>query len=73
MKNTKTLEMLADYEFFAYSITSLMLHAWEAYDEGNTHQSWSALLAWCEAKDEREKAWNKVRPYYVDAVQLKEG
>ena len=73
MTDAKKLALLADYQFLSYSVTAIMLHAQQCEEEGETVLAWSALFAWCEAKDEREKARIKVRPHYVDAVQLKEG
>lgn len=73
MTDTKKLRLLADYQFLAYSVTAIMLHAQEAYEDGDMVQSWGALFAWCEVKDNREKAWVKVRKDYVEALNLKEG
>lgn len=73
MKDTKKLRLLADYQFLSYSVTAIMLHAQQCYEEGETVLAWSALLAWCEAKDERGTAWKNLRPHYVDAMELKEG
>ena len=73
MTDTKKLELLADYQFFAYSVTSLMLNAYEYHEEGETQHSWSCLFAWRECIDMREKAWEKVSPHHVDAIYLKEG
>lgn len=73
MTDTKKLELLADYQFLCYSVTAMMLHAYEFYNEGDEDRSWSALLAWCEAKDKREQAWVKVMWAYVEAMNMKEG
>lgn len=73
MTDTKKLKLLADYQFLSYSVTAIMLHAQQCEEEGETVLAWSALFAWCEAKEEREKAWTKIRPHYWRACRLKEG
>lgn len=73
MTDTKKLELLADYQFLAYSVTAIMLQAYEYYESGDDELSWRCLLSAQMFKEEREKAWQKVHPHYVDAVQLKEG
>lgn len=73
MKDTKLLELLADYEFLRYSRTSLMLGAREYYEEGDMDHSWAQLFFWCMAGDELAKAWHKLRDDYVKALGLKEG
>lgn len=73
MTDAKKLELLADYQFLSYSVTSLMLHAHEYYAEGETELSWRCLFAWRECIEMREKAWEKVSPHHVDAIYLKEG
>lgn len=73
MKDAKKLELLADYQFLSYSVTAIMLQAYEHHEAGEAELSWRCLLSAQMFKDEREKSWQKVRPHYVDAVQLKEG
>jgi hypothetical protein len=65
MTDTKKLELLADYQFLAYSVTSLMLHAHEYYAEGETELSWRCLLSREVFKDLRDKAWTR----YVEAIK----
>ncbi len=73
MTDAKKLELLADYQFLCYSVTAMMLDAHESYNEGDEDSSWSALLAWCEARDKRENAWINVALAYVEAMNMKEG
>ena len=73
MTDTKKLELLADYQFLAYSVTSIMLQAYKYYEFGDEEWSWRCLLSAEMFKDEREKAWTKIGPHYGHACLLKEG
>lgn len=73
MTDTKKLELLADYQFLAYSVTAIMLQAYEYYESGDDELSWRCLLSAQMFKEEREKAWTKIRPHYGEACLLKEG
>jgi hypothetical protein len=69
----KKLELLADYQFLCYSVTAIMLQAYEYYESGDDELSWRCLLSADMFKDEREQAWAKIRPHYGHACLLKEG
>ena len=73
MKDTKKLRLLADYQFLSYSVTAIMLQAYEHHEAGEAELSWRCLLSAQMFKDEREKAWTKVGASYVEALNLKEG
>jgi hypothetical protein len=73
MTQKEMLKRLLAFHHAQIDITRNLWLAMQSYDEGLEQHSWTLLIMWCIAKDEREEAWARVRNIYSDAIGLKEG
>ena len=73
MTDIKLLHLLNDYYNAQRNVVTYLLWAMEDFERGREHYSWDNLLAWCEAKDARDKLLSKFKHHHPRAVMLKEG
>lgn len=73
MTEIKLLTLLNQYYSAQLNVVTSMIWAMEDFDRKREQASWSWLLDWCEAKDEREALWKRFKSDYPRAMMLKEG
>lgn len=73
MTDYQNLRRLVHYYDIQAEVTINMMAAMDFFEMGETQESWFHLFKWCEAKDSREKVWDKFKHHYPIAMMLKEG
>jgi hypothetical protein len=73
MTQKEILRRLLMFNLTQTDVTRNLYLAMQAFDDGLELHSWTLLIMWCIAKDEREEAWACLRNDYIDAIEIKEG